>query len=245
MDLGLKGKRVLVFGASQGLGYAIAESFVQEGALVAISSRNSENLNSAKKKMGAELAVTSDTGVEGSSKKCVDEVIKVFGGVDILVTNTGGPAKGTIEDVSTSQWQDGFKSLWLAPVEAIKACLPGMKERRFGRIILVTSLSAKEPLNHMIVSNGIRAGLSGLIKSMSTDLGPFGITVNGLLPGYTRTERLKELKINEEALTSQIPMRRLCEPSELGAMAAFVASKQAAYFTGQSVLLDGGFTRGI
>jgi len=133
----------------------------------------------------------------------------------------------------------------LSATESIVAALPGMKERRWGRILLVTSFAAREPMPHLTFSNGLRAGLLGLTKTVSNEIAGFGVTINCLLPGYTDTERLRELKIPADKITAQIPAGRLGRPEEFGALAAFLASEPAAYITGQAVACDGGALRSI
>jgi 3-oxoacyl-[acyl-carrier protein] reductase len=245
MDLGLKGRRALVMGASAGLGYAIAEQLVKEGARVAICSRDEGRIREAAKRMGAELAVAADLTKPGATKALVEKVVAELGGVDVLVTNTGGPPKGSIEKLTAEQWQEGFQNLWMSVVEGLQAALPGMKERHWGRIVLVTSVAAREAMPLLTISNGLRAGLMGLVKTVSNEVAEHGVTINGVQPGYHATERLKELGVPEEKITSQIPARRLGKPEELGALVTFLASEQAAYITGQSISIDGGWMRGF
>ena len=224
MDLGLKGRRALVLGASSGLGYASASQLVKEGARVAICSRDEGRIRDAARRMGAELAVTADLTKPGATKALVEKVIGELGGVDILVVNTGGPPKGGIEAITAEQWQEGFQNLWMSVVEGLQATLPGMKERRWGRFILVTSVAAREAMPLLTISNGLRAGLMGLVKTVSNEVAEHGITINGVQPGYHGTERLKELGVPEDKITSAIPARRLGKPEELGALVAFLAS---------------------
>ncbi|HEX8820628.1 MAG TPA: SDR family oxidoreductase [Archangium sp.] len=245
MDLGLKGRRALVMGASAGLGYAIAEQLVKEGARVAICSRDEGRIREAARRMGASLGVAADLTKPGATKALVEQVVAELGCVDVLVTNTGGPPKGGIEKMTAEQWQEGFQSLWMSVVEGLQAALPGMKERHWGRIILVTSVAAREAMPLLTISNGLRAGLMGLVKTVSNEVAEHGITLNAVQPGYHATERLKELGIPEEKITSQIPARRLGKPEELGALVTFLASEQAAYVTGQSIAIDGGWMRGF
>jgi 3-oxoacyl-[acyl-carrier protein] reductase len=244
VDLQLKNKRALVMGASSGIGRAIAEVLVQEGAKVAICSRSLDKLQKTAQEIGAECFFTCDLSKAGEAKVAVEKAIAQMGGVDILVTNTGGPNKGNFADISESQWQEDFQSLWMSVVESLKVALPRMKENQYGRILLVTSLAAKEPLNGLTTSNGLRAGLAGLSKSIANEYAPFGITLNLLLPGYTSTDRLKELKLTDERIKQMVPAGRLGEPRELADLAAFLASPRAGYITGQSILVDGGVTRG-
>jgi len=245
MNLGLAGKKALVCGASAGLGYAIAHELNQEGVHVCIASRNEERLRKAKDAMRAHSYIVTDSSRPGAGVKAVQDAQKLLGQVDILVINTGGPPKGSISELTTDQWNESYQSLWMNAVESIQAALPMMQEKRWGRILLVTSISAKEPITGLTISNGFRAGLLGLTKSIANEIAGKGVTINALLPGYTRTERLMELKIPEEKITAQIPAGRLGEPHEFGAMAAFLASEKAAYVTGQTIAVDGGALRGI
>ena len=245
MDLGLQGRRALVMGASSGLGYAVAEQLVKEGARVAICSRDEGRIQEASHRLGAELAVTADLTKPGATKTLVEGVIASLGGVDVLVCNTGGPPKGPLEELTVAQWQEGFQSLWLSVVEGVQAALPGMKERRWGRILLVTSVAAREPLAGLGISNGLRAGLMGLVKTLNNEVAEYGITVNGVQPGYHATERLQALGVAEEKITAQIPARRLGRPEEFGALVTFLASERAGYVSGQSIVIDGGAMRGF
>lgn len=245
MNFKIAGKRALVMGASSGLGYSIAQTLVQEGVKVAICSRDEGKLKKAALSMGAALAIPCDLTRSGAALELVNQAIHELGGIDILVCNTGGPPKGNFTEISAEQWQLGFQSLWMSTVQSIQAVLPEMQKQNWGRILLVTSVAAKEPMPHLTVSNGLRAGLLGLAKSISHEVAKSGVTINALLPGYTRTERLTELGIPEEKMTSQIPANRLGEPEEFAALAAFLASEQAAYITGQTIACDGGYLRGI
>lgn len=244
MELNLKGKKALVMGSSTGLGRAIAESLIKEGTEVCLSSRGEKNLIKTMQEIKAHHYETCDFSLKGSSKDLIKKVLKKMGKIDILVTNTGGPKKGNFLDVSDEQWMEDFQSLWMSPVEAMKAVLPSMKENNFGRILMVTSLAAKEPLEGLTTSNGLRAGLSGLSKSIVNEYSAYGITINLLLPGYTNTDRLKALNLSDEKIKAMIPAGRLGDPKELAAIATFLSSEKAAYITGQSIAVDGGALRG-
>lgn len=244
MDLGIKGRVALVQGASAGLGRAIAKALVEEGARVVVCSRDAGKIEKAREEIGAELALPCDLGVPGAALALSREVEAKLGACDILVHNTGGPPKVPFAEVSTAQWRDGFDGLWMSAIDSIQGVLPGMKARGWGRILLVTSVAAREPLPGLTISNGFRAGLLGLAKSLSNEVAGQGITVNCLLPGYTDTERLRDLKVSYDAIGATVPAGRVGKPEEFAALAAFLASERAAYITGQAVACDGGWTKG-
>lgn len=243
MDLQLKGKRALVMGSSAGLGRAVAESLIAEGVQVAICSRSKESLEKVATEIGAKAALNCDLSVAGAAREVTRKAIDVLGGLDILVTNTGGPKKGSFAQVSTEQWHEDFQSLWMSFVESVNEALPVMQSQKFGRILLITSLAAKEPLAGLTTSNGFRAGLPGLAKSIANEVAKDGVTLNLLLPGYTATDRLKELKLSEDWMKQNIPAGRLGDPRELADLACFLASPRAGYITGQSIAIDGGALR--
>lgn len=245
MNLGLQGKTALVMGASAGLGRGIAEALIAEGVKVAICARDQDRLFKAQKEMGAHLALSVDLTRPHAAKVLTEKVLKDFGQIDIVVINTGGPPKGFVSDITTEQWQESFQSLWLAAVESITAVLPSMKDNKWGRILLVTSISAKEPIPNLTISNGLRAGLLGLARSISHEVAPFGITINSLLPGHTDTERLTNLGVDKSKIIEHIPAGRLGTTKEFGALAAFLASDLAGYITGQTIGADGGSQKGI
>jgi 3-oxoacyl-[acyl-carrier protein] reductase len=245
LDLELKGKCALVLGSSAGLGKAVAQALIQEGARVAICSRDQARVEATAKEIGAELPIALDLGQPGNGREVVRRAAKGLGRVDILVVNTGGPPKGAFAEVTAEQWQSGFQALWLSAVESIQEALPGMQAQKFGRILLVTSVAAKEPMKALTISNGLRAGLLGLTKSLSDEVAASGVTVNALLPGYTATDRMRQLGVPEEQIAKDIPARRLGKPEEFAAMTTFLASPRAAYVTGQAIAVDGGWLRSL
>ncbi|MDC1174152.1 SDR family oxidoreductase [Bacteriovoracaceae bacterium] len=240
MDLNLKGKKALVFGSSQGIGKAVAKSLIGEGVDVCINGRTKDKVEKTAKEIGAKTYVVADLSEPGRGISATEKAITELGGLDIIIINTGGPQKNDFLDVTIEQWNTDFQSLWLSAVESLHIALPLMKEQNFGRILFVTSVAAKEPLQGLTTSNGLRAGLQGLAKSISNEYAANGITINLLLPGYTNTERIQNLNLSEEKIKSMVPAGRLAEPSELGDMATFLASPKAGYITGQSIALDGG-----
>lgn len=244
MNLELKGKKALVLGSSTGLGKAVAESLLAEGAEVCIVSRTAENISKTAKEIGATHFETADLSLKGETTKLVERVLNKMGQIDILVCNTGGPKKNNFLEVTDEQWHEDFQSLWMSPVEALRILLPKMKENNYGRVLMITSLAAKEPLPGLTTSNGFRAGLAGLSKSIVNEYAAYGITVNLLLPGYTDTDRIKALNLSESKVKEMVPAGRLGEPQELADLATFLASKKGAYINGQSIAVDGGVLRG-
>ncbi len=240
MDLNLKNKKALVFGSSAGIGLAIAESLIAEEAQVILCSRNLDRLEKTAREIKAAGCVAADLTKVGEAARAVKEARQKLGGLDILVTNTGGPAKGNFAEVTSVQWQIDFQSLWMSVVESLNEALPEMKKNNYGRVIMVTSIAGKEPLPSLTTSNGLRAGLEGLCKSVATEMAPYGITINVLRPGYTNTDRLKELKLTEERIKQMVPAGRLGEPREFADFATFLSSPRAAYVTGQCISIDGG-----
>ena len=262
MDLGLEGKVAVVAGSSQGLGRAIADELAAEGVDLVINSRSPEKLEAVAREIeeatGARVhAVACDLTAPEGAQKVIDEAVDALGRVDILVTNTGGPPSGPFEDHSAEVWKHAIAQNFESVVNLVRAALPGMKERKWGRIVNVTSISVKQPVEGLILSNSIRAGVTGFAKTISNEVAPFNINVNNVLPGYTRTERLIHLaeavserdgKTIEEVYdgwAAEIPLGRLAEPPELGAVAAFLCSEKASYITGQSVAVDGGWIKGL
>jgi 3-oxoacyl-[acyl-carrier protein] reductase len=189
--------------------------------------------------------------------RVVAESEKTFGPVEIVVTNSGGPKAGKFETLTPDDWDHASRLLLTSAVGFARAVLPGMRARRWGRIINVTSIAAKQPVDGLMLSNSLRAGVIGFARTLANEVAADGITVNNLVPGYTRTERVVDLSAQMASAASttpeaiverweaEIPMRRLGEPAEFAALAAFLASEQAAYITGQSIAVDGGWIRSL
>lgn len=244
MDLGLNGRRALVTGASKGLGKAVAAALSAEGVSVAICARDPDRTEAAARETGA-VGIVADLSVVNGVEPLLRQAIEKLGGVDILVANTGGPPGANFDDVTDDMWRQAFEGLWISTVQLIRGSLPGMKERRWGRILVVTSVSAIEPLPKLAISNALRPGLHGLLNDLSRDVAKHGVTVNVLMPGYTDTERLRDLGIDDAKVAAMVPVRRLGRPEEFAALATFLASEQAGYICGQAIACDGGYLRSI
>jgi 3-oxoacyl-[acyl-carrier protein] reductase len=262
MDLGLRGKVALVTASSRGLGRAIAEELAAEGAALVLCARGEGPLAEAREAIAHRssvpvTAMIADVTRLEDVRRVVESALRAHGRVDVLVTNGGGPPPGPFDSHDAAAWEAAFRVTLASAVETIRGVLPGMKARGFGRILNVTSIAAKQPVDGLILSSSIRAAVIGMARTLANEVAPHGITVNNLLPGFTRTERLEELNrataeregTTVEAvsarLTTGIPARRLGEPRELAALAAFLASERAADITGQSIAVDGGWIRSL
>ena len=262
MDLGLKGKVALVAAASKGLGRAVAEELAAEGASLVLCARGDEALQATcaaiEKTTGVPvLGIAADVSNPADVARVVQAAMDRFGRVDILVTNAGGPPAGTFNTLDAGAWDAATRLLLTSVVELTRAVLPGMKAHGWGRILNVTSISVKQPVANLMLSNSLRAAVTGMARTLATEVAASGITVNNILPGYTRTERVVGLAeataakegISADAATArweaEIPMRRLGEPRECAALAAFLCSERASYITGTSIAVDGGWIRSL
>ena len=249
MDLGLKGKSALICGASQGLGHAAAEALAAEGANVAVVARRKDKVEAVAAALASAhgvktLALAADLVEEGACERVVAEAQAAFGGLDVLVANAGGPPTGFVDQVDDATWRRAFELTFLTTVRLVRAATPAMAARKWGRVVVIGSGSMATPIPNLATSSGLRPGLVGVIKLFADRLAKDGVTVNVAAPGYVRTERLAEVGATD-AITKDIPAGRLGEPAELGALIAFLASAQAGYITGQTVLLDGGRNKGL
>src|SRR5688500_2754990 len=245
MDLKVSGRHALVFGACKGLGKAVARELIAEGVRVAIVARDLARIEATAAEIGA-IGIAGDVSSPGSCEALVAQAAKALGApVDILVTNTGGPPAGSFERMSAADWQKGFDNLWISTVESVLAVLPHMRQRKWGRILAITSIAAREPQPGLVISNSLRAGLLGLINSVSRDVAKDGITMNALLPGCTAPARQADAGLDGAALGPKIPAGRIGRPEEFAALAAFLASDRASYITGQAIAVDGGFLNSI
>lgn len=231
-------------GGSRGLGKAVAQALVAEGARVAICARDPQRVASSAAELGVEGLVC-DLSTPGAADALVRKAQSLLGHLDVLVVNTGGPPSGRFGDLSDTAWHTAFEQLWMSSVGAIRAALPDMRTRRSGRVIVITSIAAREPVPNLTLSNALRAGLHGLVNTLSKEVAADQVTVNALMPGYTLTERLEELHLDEAKLAEQIPARRLGRSQDFAALAAFLASDQAGYITGQAIACDGGLLQSI
>ena len=253
MELGLKNKVAFVAASSQGLGKSVALELAQEGAKVIINGRNKDTLEKAKQEIeqqtnGEVLVVAGDLSIPAEREQIIKSALQAHPVINILVTNSGGPPTGKFEEFRQEDWDNAYNELLANVVGLVNGFLPGMKEQQWGRIITVTSMAVKQPVNNLILSNSIRASVVGLMKTLSNELAMYNITVNNVMPGYTETERLKELINKNAALaaaTAEIPLGRFGKPEEFAAAVAFLASERASYITGVSLAIDGGLIKGL
>jgi 3-oxoacyl-[acyl-carrier protein] reductase len=253
MELGLKNKTAFIAASSQGLGKAVALELAQEGANIIICGRNKESLEKTKQEIESLtnkklLAIAGDLSVPAERELIIQTSLQTYKTIDILVTNTGGPPAGKFEELKPQDWDKAYNNLLASVVGLINGFLPGMKQQRWGRIISITSMAVKQPVNNLVLSNSVRVSVVGLMKTLSNELGPYTITVNNVMPGYTETDRLKELIESSPSFTSvktEIPLGRFGKPEELAAAVSFLASERASYITGVSLAVDGGWIKGI
>ncbi len=262
MDLGIKGKVAFVAAASKGLGRAVAEELAAEGASLVICARNAETLSLVAEQIAETSGVpvfhvVADVSNAEDVKNAVQAGIEKFGRIDILVTNAGGPPAGRFESLSREMWASAVNLTLNSVLELTGAVLPGMKNRGWGRILNITSIAVKQPVDNLMLSNSLRAAVTGFARTLANEVATHGITVNNILPGYTRTERIEELAqaaAEREGISlaaasagweNEIPMKRLGEPREFAALAAFLVSERASYITGASIAVDGGWIRSL
>jgi len=263
MELGLGGRRAAVAASSVGLGYASALELAHEGAHVAICSRSRERIDAAAERIRAAApgvtvhSTVVDVSSEADCGRFIAETVEVLGGIDILVTNTGGPKPGTMDEVEMGDFRDGVDNTLMSAIVMMKAAAEHMRAQRWGRIINVVSMTVKQPKPSLIVSNTMRPAIVGFAKSISQALAADNVTVNNVAPGYTRTERLTELAEHISRSSgrdidsvfaqweAEVPARRIGDPAEFAASVAFLASERASFITGVTLQVDGGSTLGL
>jgi 3-oxoacyl-[acyl-carrier protein] reductase len=244
VDLGLSGRAALVCGASSGLGLASAEALAEEGANVVLFARRAEELEAHAARLGG-VAVTGDVREDSHLERAVSTAVERFGGLDILIWNSGGPPPGTAQDVDDSSLESAFRLLLRPAVTLVRLCLPHLERSPGGRVVALSSLAAEEPTSHLALSNTFRPALIGWLKTLSREVGPKGITVNCVAPGRIATARLDELYPDgpTDAQLEEIAVRRWGTPREFGDVVCFLASDRARYVTGQTLVVDGGLKR--
>lgn len=246
MDLGLNGTRALVTAASRGLGRACAEALAAEGARVFLVSRDQERLARAAREVGAVGHLAADLAHPGGPEQSVQAAASVLGGLDILVCNAGGPPPGTFDSTPVEAWDAGYNLTLMSAVRLAKAALPYLIRSGRGRIVNVTSISVRQPIANILLSNAFRSAVTAMAKTLSAEVARQGVTVNNLAPGAILTDRVRQLYGEDlERAAADIPAGRIGDPAEFGAICAFLCSRQAAYITGQTIGVDGGALRGV
>ena len=246
MDLGLRGRTAIVCGASAGMGLAIAEAFVEEGANVAMFARRRDVLEREAERLGA-LPVRGDVTTPRDLERLVEKTVEAFGGIDVLINNSGGPPRGAALGLGPEAYEAAVELLLLSVIRLTNLCLPHIEAGGHGRIVNITSSTVREPTDNLVLSNAVRQGVIGWAKTLAREVGPKGITVNSIAPGRIDTERIREVYPdgpNEDDLKT-IPLRRLGTPREIADVVCFLASDRASYVTGSVIPVDGGLTRGL
>ncbi|HET7420325.1 MAG TPA: SDR family oxidoreductase [Candidatus Dormibacteraeota bacterium] len=253
MDLGLKGRRALVTASSKGLGRACAEALGAEGARVYVNSRDAGAIETTGRALDAAGWYAADLSVAGEPEALVNACVDVLGGLDVLVANAGGPPPGTFQSTPLDAWEKGFELTLMSAVRLVHASLPHLKRSEQARIVFITSISVRQPIPHIVISNSLRAAVTGLAKTLARELAPDRITVNCLAPDAIRTDRIRDIAraqggdVDEAIKRSAeaAPMKRMGDPAEFGAACAFLCSRQAGYITGQTLGIDGGTLLGV
>ncbi len=261
MDLGLKGKIALVGASSAGLGRAAAEALAAEGMDLVMTARREEPLRDAQAAVeafgGRVLALPGDLTDPAHVERLLAAAKDELGSVDVLVTNTGGPPAGPFEAHSPEDWDQAVRQNLFSVINLVRGVLPSMREKGWGRVINITSIAVKQPSDNLILSNAVRAAVTGFARTLATETAADGITVNNVMPGFTRTDRLTQLAQKRSEIKGvdpdeiwagwhrEIPMGRVGEPKELAALIAFLASEQASYITAQSIAVDGGWIKSL
>ena len=246
MEISLRGRTAIVCGGSAGIGLGCAEALAEAGANLVLLARGREALEAAAERLGA-TAVPGDVREEADLERLVATAVERHGAVDILVLNSGGPPRTRALDVSDADAESAFELLFLSSLRLVRLCRPHLERSGHGRVIAITSSSVREPIDNHALSNAIRPGLVGWLKTAARELGPAGVTVNAIAPGRIDTERLQEVYPDgpTDADLATIPLRRLGAPREIGDLVCFLASDRGGYVTGATIPVDGGLTRGL
>jgi 3-oxoacyl-[acyl-carrier protein] reductase len=246
MELGLRGRTAIVCGASAGIGLACAEALAAAGANVAMLARRQDVLEREAERLGG-LAVPGDVTSADDLERLVESTLEAYGGIDVLVLNSGGPPRTRALDVTDRQVEEAVELLLLSSIRLVRLCRPHLEVSGHGRVIAITSSAVKEPIDNLALSSAIRPGLVGWLKTASRELGPKGVTVNAVAPGRIDTDRVREVYPDgpTEADLATIPLRRLGAPREVGDVVCFLASDRGAYISGTTIGVDGGLTRSL
>lgn len=246
MDLGIEHKRAFVAGGSAGLGLGVAKALVEAGCAVAINGRDAGRLAAAAEVLGDVTTVVGDVGTAEGATDAVARAGAELGGIDILIANAGGPPPGTFETTPLASYAPALEANLLASVALCQAVVPQMRTARWGRIVAITSISVRQPIANLILSNTARAGLTGFLKTLATEIAADGVTVNSVQPGYHATDRLRGAVGGDfERLAGAVPTRTIGDPDDFGAAVAFLCSAQARFITGTSLPVDGGQYSGL
>jgi 3-oxoacyl-[acyl-carrier protein] reductase len=246
VDLGLNGRTAIVCGASAGIGLGIAEALAEEGANVAMFARRRDVLEREADRLGA-LAVRGDVTVPGDLERLVERTLEAFGGIDVVINNSGGPPRTPAVEMNEENIEATVQLLLVSAVRLTALCLPHIERSGHGRIVTVTSSTVKEPVDNLALSNAVRPGVVGWSKTLARELGPKGVTVNCIAPGRFDTERIREVYPDgpTEADLASIPLRRLGTPREIGDLVAFLCSDRGGYVSGATIAVDGGLVRSL
>jgi len=245
VDLGIEGRRAAVAASSAGLGFSTAAARHAEGVAVALCSRSKERVEAAAARLDGALALVADVSSPEGATAFVRDARDALGGLDILITNAGGPPRGNVSSIDVDQYDAALRLNLLSVIAMCKEGVPGMQEQKWGRVVAITSAAVRQPNPNLVLSNVARSGATAFLKTLATEVAGHGVTVNSLQPGLHATDRLKELGGNLEAMARTVPAGFVGDPSDFGAVAAFLCSEQARFITGVHIQVDGGAYPGL